>query len=331
RVGGEPLSGMQHKYRETVLYFPSQGQTCHAYCTYCFRWAQFVGIDELKFAANEADLLAKYIRQSTEVTDVLFTGGDPMVMKTAKLRTFIEPLLEIDHLIHFRLGTKALAYWPFRFTTGPDAEDFLRLAEEVAKAGKQMAIMAHTSHPRELETRPARKAIRRLRDAGCVIRSQAPLIRHVNDRARVWADQWKAQLRLGVVPYYMFVERDTGPREYFKVPLARALDIYRDAIAEVPGLGRTARGPSMSATPGKVAVEGVTRVAGEKVFVLTFLQGRNPEWVKEPFFAKYDPEAAWLDELEPAFGERRFFYDDEMEALADDPSVKPWEASTTAA
>jgi hypothetical protein len=42
-VDGEPLPGAQHKYRETLLFFPSQGQTCHAYCTYCFRWAQFVG------------------------------------------------------------------------------------------------------------------------------------------------------------------------------------------------------------------------------------------------------------------------------------------------
>jgi L-lysine 2,3-aminomutase len=40
---GSRLQGVQHKYAETALYFPAQGQTCHAYCTYCFRWAQFVG------------------------------------------------------------------------------------------------------------------------------------------------------------------------------------------------------------------------------------------------------------------------------------------------
>ena len=48
-MDGESLPGMQHKYRETVLFFPSQGQTCHTYCTFCFRWAQFVGIQELRF------------------------------------------------------------------------------------------------------------------------------------------------------------------------------------------------------------------------------------------------------------------------------------------
>ena len=55
RINGKPLSGVQHKYPETVLFFPAAGQTCHAYCTYCFRWAQFVGVDELKFAARQAE------------------------------------------------------------------------------------------------------------------------------------------------------------------------------------------------------------------------------------------------------------------------------------
>jgi KamA family protein len=324
-IDGEPLSGMQHKYRETVLYFPSQGQTCHAYCTYCFRWAQFVGIEELRFSANEADLLARYVRRRREVTDVLFTGGDPMVMNVDKLRRYIDPLLEIDHLIHIRIGTKALAYWPYRFTTDRDADDFLRLVERVHQAGKHLAIMAHVSHAAELYPEPAQEAIRRLRDAGCIIRSQAPLIRHVNDNSRAWAEMWRLQLDLGIVPYYMFVERDTGAKNYFEVPLARAYDIYRRAIRRVPGTGRTARGPSMSATPGKVVVEGVTEVAGEKVFVLKLLQGRNPKWVQRPFFARFDPEATWLDDLRPAFGEERFFFAEEMDELGRNPEEKLWQ------
>src|SRR5690606_34622489 len=72
------LHGIQHKYRETVLFFPSQGQTCHAYCTFCFRWPQFSGMNELKFAMKEADLLHKYLLKHPKVTDVLFTGGDPL-------------------------------------------------------------------------------------------------------------------------------------------------------------------------------------------------------------------------------------------------------------
>jgi hypothetical protein len=118
-----------------------------------------------------------------------------------------------------------------------------------------------------------------------------------------------------MVPYYMFVERDTGARRYFEVPLARAWQVYRDAMQRVSGLARTARGPSMSAAPGKVEVQGVTEVGGERVFVLRFIQGRNPNWVQRPFFARFDPEATWLDQLRPAFGEERFFFEQEFAAM----------------
>ena len=70
QVDGIKLHGMQHKYRETVLFFPSQGQTCHAYCTFCFRWPQFAGMNDLKFAMKEADLLHRYLLKHRKVTDV---------------------------------------------------------------------------------------------------------------------------------------------------------------------------------------------------------------------------------------------------------------------
>jgi L-lysine 2,3-aminomutase len=126
------LQGMQHKYRETVLFFPSKGQSCHAYCTFCFRWVQFVGMDQLKFASNDADMLVRYVSAHPEVTDVLFTGGDPLLMKTTILASYIKPLLDakISHLRNIRIGTKALAYWPYRFLTDNDADDLLNLFRE---------------------------------------------------------------------------------------------------------------------------------------------------------------------------------------------------------
>jgi len=317
---GEVVGGMQHKYQETVLFFPGQGQTCHAYCSYCFRWAQFVGNSDLKFASREADQLVNYVRDNPQVSSVLITGGDPMVMKTTVLRRYIEPLLraKLPSLHSIRIGTKALAYWPYRFTEGDDADDFLRLIGEVRAAGKHFALMAHSSHSQELEPEVARQAVERVLNAGAVIRCQAPLIRKVNDDANVWAQLWRRQVRLGMVPYYMFVERDTGAKAYFEVPLARAYKVFTEAYSQVAGLCRTVRGPSMSTMPGKVLVDGITQVAGEKVFVLKFLQARNPKWVNRIFFAKYDSKATWLSDLQPAFGEERFFFEAAVEeALAE--------------
>lgn len=314
---GESLRGMQHKYRETVLFFPSNGQTCHAYCTFCFRWPQFIGDNSLKFAMREAHFLVQYLRIHPEVTDVLFTGGDPLVMSTRNLRLYLEPLLdaELPNLQTIRIGTKALAYWPYRFISDGDAEELLALFRRITQRGLHLAVMAHFNHPRELSTAAAQEAIARVRATGAEIRTQSPVMRRINDAPEVWAQLWREQVRLGCVPYYMFIARDTGAQHYFAVPLVRAWSIFRDAYASVSGLGRTVRGPSMSADPGKVQVLGPAYVEGRRVLALQFLQARNPTWTLRPFFAEWDASACWLDELRPAFGEQEFFFEPEFRAM----------------
>ncbi len=323
---GEVVPGMQHKYRETVLFFPMAGQTCHAYCTYCFRWPQFVGLDDMKFASKEASGLVEYLKKHKEVTSVLITGGDPMIMRTALLRQYIEPLLdpELSHVTSIRIGTKAPAYWPYRFTHGEDADDLMRLIGEIRQAGRDAAIMAHFSIRRELETDVAQLGLRRLIEAGATVRTQAPLIRHVNDNPDNWAQMWRLQMKLGAIPYYMFVERDTGARGYFEVPLWRAYEIFTEAYRQVTGLARTVRGPSMSCTPGKVLVDGIAEVSGQKVFVLKFIQARDPAWTNRVFFAKYDPKATWMDQLKPAFGEHEFFFDGDMRQMLETGEARVW-------
>ena len=113
------LTGVQHKYAETVLFFAAAAQTCHAYCTYCFRWAQFIGDADLRFAQKDADSLFDYLevgvsvsgsyavvavprasptQEHEEVSDILFTGGDPMIMKT---NMCVPPRFEVLRRLHF--------------------------------------------------------------------------------------------------------------------------------------------------------------------------------------------------------------------------------------
>ena len=316
-LNGERLNGMQHKYKETLLFFPSQGQTCHAYCTFCFRWPQFVGMDELKFAARESSHLRDYIIQNKEITDILFTGGDPMIMKANVFGAYLEPLLKAkpENLQTIRIGTKAIGYWPYKFVTDDDADELLNLFERIVKSGINLSIMAHFSHPVELDTDIAKLAIQRLRSVGVQIRTQSPILKHINDSPDVWAEMWRKQVNLNCIPYYMFIPRDTGAQDYFALPLEKAYTIFRKAYQKVSGICRTVRGPSMSCTPGKVQILGVSEIKGEKVFVLRMLQGRNPDWVARPFFAKYDPKAIWMSDLKPAFDEESFFFEDELELI----------------
>ncbi len=330
QLDGVPLEGMQHKYRETVLFFPSQGQTCHAYCTFCFRWPQFVGLEGKKFAMREGERLAGYVAQHPEVSDVLFTGGDPLIMKTKTLREYIEPLIEQkdqNHLRTIRIGSKAIAYWPHRFIYDNDADDLLALFKEVVDAGLQLALMAHFNHPVELRTEVSLEAVRRIRATGAQIRTQTPLLKHINNDSQLLADMWAEQAQAGCVPYYLFVARDTGAKRYFELPLVECQEIFRQAYNRVSGVARTVRGPSMSATPGKVQMLGVAEHAGEKMMVLRFLQGRDPDWVGRPFFAAYDDKASWLDELKPASGDE-FFYEPRLNQLLEEEG-SPWARTNT--
>ena len=319
-IEGHRLTGMQHKYRETVLFFPSQGQTCHAYCSFCFRWPQFVGMDEWKFAMRETELLVRYLKEHKEVTDLLFTGGDPMIMKNKIFAGYIDAILESDipNLQTIRIGTKALGYWPYKFLTDDDASATLKTFEKIVKSGKNLAIMAHFNHPIELSTPAVQKAIAKVLGTGAQIRTQSPVMKNINADPNLWAEMWRKQVNLNCIPYYMFVARDTGAQHYFKVPLVEAWDIFRKAYQQVSGVCRTVRGPSMSATPGKVQVLGVSEVGGKKIITMRFLQGRNPDWVARPFFAEYDEEACWLNELKPAFGEEKFFFEDELNQVFHD-------------
>lgn len=323
------LYGVQHKYRETALFFPSAGQTCHSYCTYCFRWAQFVGMKQVKFAMKETKLMLKYLEKHQEVTDLLFTGGDPMTMSYKVFKKYIDPFISDQNKINIqtiRIGTKVLSYWPYKFLTDNDAGDFLRLFETITSNGINLAIMAHFTHPRELDTEAVKHSIQKLRNVGVQIRTQSPVVKHINDTPEIWSEMWRKQVNLNCIPYYMFIARNTGAQHYFAITLVHAWEIFRKAYQNVSGVCRTVRGPSMSCTPGKVQILGVSEINQEKVFALRFIQGRNPDWVARPFYAKYDENAIWMDTLKPAFEEKFFFEEEEFKYFRENYYDSEWES-----
>lgn len=312
-LGDVKLKGVQHKYNETVLFFPSQGQTCHAYCTFCFRWPQFSNMDTLKFHMKDAESLYQYLESKPLVTDVLFTGGDPMIMSAKILASYIEPLLteeRFNHIKTIRIGTKSLSYWPYRYTTDSDSEQILELFKKITSSGKTLTIQAHFNNPKELSTKAVADAVARIRATGAQIRTQSPLLKHINDKPQIWSEMWTKQVSMGMIPYYMFVARDTGSKHFFEIPLVRCWEIFREAYSNVSGICRTVRGPSMSDLPGKIQILGISEVSGQKVFVLNFIQGRDSSWTSRPFFAKYNSTATWFSDLKPAFGADKFFFEE---------------------
>ena len=295
-LDGVKLEGIQHKYKDILLFFPSQSQTCHAYCTFCFRWPQFINDLDFKIQSKEIDPLLAYLKENPQVTEVLFTGGDPMIMNSRVFASYIEPLLEVETLKTIRIGTKALSYWPYKFTEDKDAEGMLEVLKKITDAGKHLGFMAHFNHPKELEPPVVKEAIDNLRSVGAEIRTQSPLMRNINNSAEVWTTMWEKQVQMNCIPYYMFLPRDTGAQHYFAESLDSALNIYRTAIRNCSGLASTARGPVMSMTDGKVEILD----ADNNEYTLRYVKHRDEDLTYKTFRAQSLVDAPmWIDDLLP--------------------------------
>ncbi len=302
-LDGEELKGVQHKYRDIVLFFPSQGQTCHAHCTFCFRWPQFVKDLDLKFSMREIDKVAEYIRRHEEVNEILFTGGDPMIMSPATLSKYIDVLLSsnLKNLKNIRFGTKSLTYWPFTFLPehNEEGQAMLDLFRKITDSGLHLAFMAHFNHPNELNNEVVQQAIYNIRQTGAEIRTQAPILNNINNNSRTWSEMWKKQVSLGMIPYYMFIERETGPYDYFKLPLAEVYHTYQRAIKETGSFAKTITGPVMSAAKGKVHIMGVVNnpADSQKYFMMQYVRHRDYRETYKPFFTEYNEHATWINQL----------------------------------
>lgn len=298
--GQEALPGVHRIYHDTVVIFPAPEPASHTFGITCPTGAFLAGRPGRALAADDVHRLADYLIAHPEVTGVQLTGTDPLTMGASALRRFVEPLLALEQLESIQIDSSALACWPYRFLTVPDADDTLRLFEQIAASGKALTLMASFSHLRELRPAPVGEAVNRIRGTGAVIRTRGSLIGAVNDAADIWASMWRTQIRMGMVPFTMTIERLISTDDHVRLPLARAHEIFTRAYASVAGLARTVRGPAMPTGHGTVCVDGIADIGSQKVFVLRFTHARDPNLIGEPFFATFDPSATWLTELYPA-------------------------------
>lgn len=274
QLNGQTLRGMYRNFETIISLFPDpMVKTCHAYCSYCFRWIMFNN-KEAQENSSYQDPLAPvaFLKAHPEIKDVLFTGADPLVLKAEILKKYIDPILEIESIEVIRISSKSLAWWPYRFTTDNDADSLLELFEYIQSKGKHLNFCAHFTHPRELENEVVKEAIQRIRKTGTVIRCQGPLVKGINDSAEVWNDLWSKQIALGMIPYYMFLEAAHNTENCFRIPLAKALSVFQEAQKHTTGLARTVRGPVFMNDLNRVLLDGTTVLDGKKYFVLKNLQ-----------------------------------------------------------
>ncbi len=279
-----PVRGCQHKYTDTALLLVNE--VCGAYCRYCFRKRLFMNDNDDASIDYRPGL--DYIAEHEEITNVLLTGGDPLIMSTRRLEGIIGDVAAVPHVRIVRIGSKMAAFNPYRVLDDPDLP---RMIREFCDGGTQIYIMNHFDHPREL-TPPAREAIKRLRQAGAVTVNQCPIVRGVNDRPQTFAALFRELSFLGCPQYYVFQGRPTAGNEPYEVPILEGLQIFTEANRHVSGLAKRARF-AMSHRTGKIEIFG----ADERFIYLRYHRAHRKEDYGQIVVALRDEQAYWLDQL----------------------------------
>ena len=277
------MPGLQHKYRSTALLLVSK--VCGGICRYCFRKRLFLG--------KQSDILRdlpaalSYIRQHQEITNVLLTGGDPLMLATRKLEQYLEGLFTIPHIRIVRIGTKMLSFNPFRVLEDPSLLDMIR---RYSKRDRKVYIVAHFTHPREF-TAEAAEAVESLQSAGAVLINQCPMIKGVNDDPDILAQLFQTMASCGIPPYYVFQCRPALGNKPYAVPIERGYEIFEAAKAKVSGLAKRARFV-MSHHSGKLEVVGKT----EEFMFFKYHRAANEQDSGRFLIMRRNPNAYWLDD-----------------------------------
>ena len=279
------LPGLQHKYAQTALLLVNN--QCAGICRFCFRKRFFTGNSPP--ATCNICRATDYLQEKPDVTNVLLSGGEPLLLPPSELDTILSKIREVSHISMIRIGSKLPAYDPGRIVNTPDLTEVIK---KHSHPDRKIYVVSHFNHPVEV-TDTACSAISRIKDAGAEMINQTPLIQGVNDDPVTLSSLLKKVASLGVSPYYVFQCRPTSGNRHLTVPIERGLQIFHDAQARCSGLAKRARF-IMSHKSGKIEIVGKT----QKHIFMRYHQAASPEDINTMLVYRPNPKALWLEDYQ---------------------------------
>ncbi|MGI1671829.1 MAG: KamA family radical SAM protein [Neptuniibacter sp.] len=279
-------NGILHKYPYSALVVATD--YCSMYCRHCFRKA-IVGLPNDKTVEN-FQRAAEYIREHKEITNVIISGGDPLLINTKRIRKILQSLEDIEHVNYVRIGTRTPVVYPMRFFD----DDLLRCFEEFNKH-KTLYLPTHFNHVNEI-TDIAAEAVLRIRQAGVTVNNQAVLLKGVNDSAEDIADLMNGLVKIGVNPYYLYQCMPVSRvRHHFQVPLKQGIDMVDEAKLGLDGYAKRFKF-IMGHDIGKIEICG--RVDDKLILKQIHSRPEEPEKASQMMIRQLDDHAGWLDDME---------------------------------
>lgn len=212
--GHSPVPGLVHRYPDRVLLLPLD--FCSTYCRYCTR-SRVVGHGEIQPNVQRLEAIFHYLEESTQVRDVLISGGDPLALSDEKLDWILGRLRAIPHIEFIRIGTKMPAVLPQRIT--PELCTVLRKYHP-------LWMSVHFLHADEC-TVESKQACARLADAGIPLGAQTVLLKGVNDSVQTMQQLMHKLLLMRVRPYYLYQCDPISGSSHFRTPVSKGLEIIQ--------------------------------------------------------------------------------------------------------
>ena len=274
--------GVQHKYRQSALVLTTN--RCAMYCRHCFR-KRLVGSSDEEIARSFFKVV-DYVHDHKEISNVILSGGDALMLPTKTLSHYLLAFVEMEHLDLIRIATRIPVVLPTRITEDTELQDALRSYGRK----KQIYVVTQFNHPREL-TEKSIAAVRVLRECGTVIKNQTVLLKGVNDDPAVLGSLLRKLTACGAVPYYVSQCRPvTGVKSAFQVPLSLGYDIVEGAKAMQNGQGKCLK-YCMSHPRGKIEIAGKLE---DGAMLFKFHQAKHDHDAGRIFTRKLPKEETWL-------------------------------------
>ncbi len=217
-----PVPNITHRYPDRALFLVTS--QCGLYCRFCTRKRK-VG-DQTKISMRTFESAFKYLEQHTEISDVILSGGDPLMLTDTMLEKILARLREIKHIQIIRLGSKMPCVLPHRITPH---------LVEMLKKYHPIYCNTHFNHPWEI-TEESKKACAMLVDAGIPVGNQCVLMKGVNDNPETMKQLMKGLLAMRVRPYYIYMADLTKGANHFRTPIKVGLDIMDKLRGHISGL-----------------------------------------------------------------------------------------------
>ncbi|MCX6814597.1 MAG: KamA family radical SAM protein [Candidatus Aenigmarchaeota archaeon] len=218
-----PIPGITHRYPDRVLFLVSN--CCAMYCRFCTR-KRMVGDPKRSVSASQILAGIEYIRNHSEIRDVILSGGDPLMLTDSRLEFVLRHLREIPHIQIIRIGTRVPCSLPQRIT--PELCEML-------KKYQPLYINIHFEHPREI-TPESSRACQMLADAGIPLGSQSVVLKGVNDDPQIMKELMNKLLMIRVRPYYIYQCDLTRGANHFRTKVEKSLEIIKSLRGFTSGL-----------------------------------------------------------------------------------------------